>query len=384
MSEIPIQLTRMAVAATQEPLPPVLFAGPLPPAVGGMATIIGDLAQSSLAGRVDLRQFNTGKTTPPGRPLWRGIWARLTLLGRWWQAVGAVPRPLVHIHTCSGFSYFMDSVLLWLASWRGCVTVLHIHGARFDEFLAGLPPPLKWFAQGVARRADRVVVLSPEWREKLAGPLKGARLTIVRNGVPPAVPEAEAATPHERFTLLFLGNLSRRKGVLELVEALSGLPENVHLDLAGGEDDIGIAREIEALAAARGLQARVKLLGPVRGPAKQACWRAADAFVLPSHAEGVPIAMLEAMSAGLPVVATSVGGIPTVIQDRVNGRLVMPGDVAGLHAALAELVADPDLRVALGQAAQRRWRDQFSIEHTVAELLQLYAVLRCEGRPDRT
>ena len=350
-----------------------MLAGPLPPAIGGMSTFIADLAGSRLREAAALELFNTGKSTPEDRSLWQGVRVRTALLARWWQLVGSSPRPIAHVHTCSGFVYFVDATMAAMAKARGCRTILHIHGARFDEFLSGLPKPLRWLACALARRADRVVVLSPEWQGRLAGLLPGAKLAIVHNGVPAALGATELRPPDGIVRLIFLGNLGRRKGVPELVEAVAGLPEHVHLELAGGEEDVGIVEELSAAIHARGLAHRIHLLGPVRGEAKQACWRRADIFVLPSHAEGVPISMLEAMSIGLPVVVTAVGGIPTVIEDGRNGRLVAPGDVTGLRAALAELAADAALRQTFGEAARLRWRENFSIDHTVGELLALYA-----------
>ena len=96
-----------------------------------------------------------------------------------------------------------------------------------------------------------------------------------------------------------------------------------------------------------------------------------DVFALSSEHEGLPIALLEAMATGLPSVATEVGGIPEVLQHGVQGLLVDSGDAAGLTAALAKLVGDPDLRAALGQSARQR-ASAFDIAPVAARTLDLY------------
>jgi glycosyltransferase involved in cell wall biosynthesis len=143
--------------------------------------------------------------------------------------------------------------------------------------------------------------------------------------------------------------------------------------LVGGGAQAG-ERETEEVTAdvvARGFGA--SLVGAKRGDDLKAALRDASIFVLPSHLEGQPIAILEAMAAGLPVVATRVGAVPDVVRDGVEGRLVEPGDRDGLSDALAELIADADARTRLGAAARQRCEERFSIDRLRARLAALYA-----------
>jgi glycosyltransferase involved in cell wall biosynthesis len=120
-----------------------------------------------------------------------------------------------------------------------------------------------------------------------------------------------------------------------------------------------------------GLQASFRFLG-YRADAV-GVMAAGDVFCLPSRNEGLPIALLEAMALGLPVVATAVGGLPTVVRDGVEGRLVPPSDPAALAAGLAE-ARDPGLRASWGQAAARRARD-FDIRPAIQRQQALYEEL---------
>jgi glycosyltransferase involved in cell wall biosynthesis len=353
----------------------VVMAGPLPPTIGGMTTVIDDISRSSLARQVELTLFDTAKRTPPGRSLWRAVRARFALCAAWWTALGGSPRTIAHIHTCSGLSFFLDSVYAALAKLRGVPVVLHVHGARFDAFLDGLAPSRLWLVRQIARRADAVVVLSGEWQQKLRERLPAARLVVIENGVgePSSVPVEKR---DDEILVLFLGNLCRRKGVWDLVASVARLPASVRVVMVGGEEDPGIAAALRAELARLGIGHRVELAGPAVGEEKSRWLARADIFALPSYAEGVPISMLEALASGLPAIVTPVGGIPSVLEDGAHALFVQPGDQDGLVAAVTRLTEDAGLRARLGHAAKRHVEAHYGIESTARKYLRLYATLK--------
>ena len=356
----------------------VVMAGPKLPAVGGMASVMGALEDSSLAERVDLHMFGTGKVTAENRPLWQGIAARIQLQKKWWDAIGIFPRPIAHIHTCSGFTFFLDGILLLLAMFRGARTILHIHGARFDSFLDELSFPALILTRWLTRRADAVIVLSEDWRLRLSARLPGAKLSVVANGVP-AIQGFSKREPVEVPRFLFLGGLCRRKGVHVIIEAVkkSKLPWCV--DLAGGEDEPEYVNLIRQDIVRFGLSDRINLLGPVVGEEKNKLLRKSNGFVLPSLAEGLPMALLEAMAARLPVVVTSVGAMPEVVSEGIEGYVVQAEDSSALSAALDRLAESPQRRIALGEAAGKSFERSFGIEHMVHTLIQVYSKISREA-----
>jgi glycosyltransferase involved in cell wall biosynthesis len=141
-----------------------------------------------------------------------------------------------------------------------------------------------------------------------------------------------------------------------LIAAAERLKRQKHIGsrfvLAGPFDSPAVGLEVRRRIEYAGLTEWVKLIGPVAGEQKAALFRHADGFVLPSYGEGLPISMLEAMSYGLPVVATRVGGIPEVLRDGEAGILVQPGDVEGLCAALNSLCSSGPMRERMGRCGR--------------------------------
>ena len=354
--------------------PAVVMSGPLPPAVGGMASVLAALQASSLAQRVDLQLFETGKTTAPGRPLWQGVITRIKLMLDWWRLFGSKPVPVAHIHTCSGLTFFLDGALLLLSRLRGAPVVMHVHGARFDEFLDGLSAPAAALARWLSRRASVVVVLSPAWQERLALRWPGVRLMVLANGVSmPAVAHAVACPEKPRF--VFLGNLGRRKGVHLLLEAAALAREPWVVVLAGGEEEPGFMQWTRDEITRQSLGHRLEVLGPVVGNAKIDLLAGAQGFVLPSLAEGLPMALLEAMDMGLPVVVSAVGAMPEVVRHGLEGHVVPADDAAALAAALDAMARSPEQRQRQGAAAAERCRSLYGIERMVESVLGIYAEL---------
>jgi len=180
---------------------------------------------------------------------------------------------------------------------------------------------------------------------------------------------AELGTPADRPVIVCVGRLVAEKGIPELIAAMREVDaelwvigERLESDHAGGIDD--------ALAAARDdavLGARVRLLG-YRADVPDLL-RAADVYTLPSHREGMPRSIIEAMLTGLPVVATDIRGSREEVVDRETGALVSVGEPTALAAALNRLVGDVDLRARQGAAGLARARERYDERTVVARQL---------------
>jgi glycosyltransferase involved in cell wall biosynthesis len=327
---------------------------------------------------VDLRLFETGKTTAAERSLWQGVQTRLGLMWRWWRLFAVQPRPIAHIHTCSGFTFFLDGLLLLLCRWRRAPVLLHIHGARFDAFLDSLNPLMRACARWLGGLAHTVIVLSPEWLERMRERWPSARLVVVANGVAAESAARGVEEGGDRPGFVFLGNLGHRKGVPQILDAAALARHAWHLKLAGGEEDPGFLAWTREEIRRRGLTDRLQVLGPVVGAAKADLLAQAQGFVLPSLAEGLPMALLEAMAAGLPAVVSAAGAMPEVVRDGRDGLVVPVADAAALAAALDRLAGDASLRGHLGHSAARRCNELYGIDRMAAALCEVYTRVQAE------
>lgn len=283
---------------------------------------------------------------------------------------------LLHIHMACYGSALRKPLLALVATALGVPTVMHLHGADFDDYCRALPPRRRRWLVAMLRRCDRVVVIGTHWRrfaiEELG--LDPASVTLIHNGVPSGPPPARKAVAGAPARLLMLGELGHRKGTSELVQALAR-PELCRRHWAAtlaGNGEVGTYRhQVQAL----GLADRVGLPGWVGADEVRALLAEADLLLLPSRQEGLPVAILEAMAAGVAVIATPVGAIPDAIIDGETGLLVPPGDVPALARAIATLLDDPALRARLAANARARFAERFSIDRTADAVASLYREL---------
>lgn len=206
----------------------------------------------------------------------------------------------------------------------------------------------------------------------------GLRPVVVRYGLPADQPPPSVPRSRHGCTLLAVGRLERQKGFDVLIDAIARATAggaDLRVDICGEGSQAG---SLQARIERCGAGERISLLGQ-RDDVPQLMLEA-DALVHPARWEGFGLVLLEAMRAGLPVIATSVGAIPEVVADGETGLLVEPDDAAGLAAALAGIASDDQLLARLGAAGHRRLRDAFSPEHTARATSDVYDdAIRCRG-----
>ncbi|HEU4373063.1 MAG TPA: glycosyltransferase, partial [Telluria sp.] len=312
---------RIAVASA-----PVLMIGTDPDGKGGIASMVRVLAADGLFERESVRYLVSHRE---GSRAGKAV-AALLAFG---EAASAClfDRPaVVHVHSASRASFARKSILLLLARAAGCRTIFHLHGAEFDRFAgAESGAPMRWWIRYTLERSSAVIALSDSWAGFLRGLAPAARVVVVPNSVPLPAP---ARDEEQAGRILVLGRADAGKGVFELLSAVAALAPafpRIHLVIGG----VGELEKIRARVAELGIGAHVTLAGWLDDAAKADELARAQIFCLPSHAEGLPMAMLEAMAAARAVVASAVGGIPEAIADGDNGLLIAPRDVPALTAA---------------------------------------------------
>jgi glycosyltransferase involved in cell wall biosynthesis len=251
----------------------------------------------------------------------------------------------LHADVCHAFGFTCYTIVLPLA-WAAGVPV-RVNGRR------GVPPPsptgIRRVALELAGRLSSSVYIcnsqagARELRRKEAVP--ACRIFVIPNsvGIPRAIADAGCQPPEGAV----IANLVHYKGHADLIEALARLQSPPRMCFIGdGPERAALVRLLHA----RGLEHAVEFAGTV--PEARRLLPSYQFAVLPSHKEGLPNAVLEAMAAGLPVIATAVGGVPEIVTEGVTGMLVPPHAPRELANAITRLINDPRLRVRLGTAGR--------------------------------
>ncbi len=312
----------------------------------------------------------------------RGVRGRLYNLVYFAEAVVLArhlkARGITHLH--DHIAMASCTVAMLASAVSGIPFSFTLHGP--DIFFA----PGHWRLDEKIARARFVACISHFCRSQamlFSRPQDWEKLHIVHCGIHPARYRAGDGRTGDR--LLFVGRLAAVKGLLVLLDALAAARTtrpDLRLTLVGDGPDRPM---LEARVRAMGLDAAVTFAGYKAQDEVAAALQAADALVLPSFAEGVPVVLMEAMAAELPVVATQVGGVGELVTDGETGLLVPPGDCAALANALLRVMTDEALRQRMGKAGRARVTAQFDVTDQAARLARLFgsAVPGIGGESDR-
>jgi glycosyltransferase involved in cell wall biosynthesis len=274
--------------------------------------------------------------------------------GRFWRYLRKHNFSIVHQH------FGARSVRRLIKATSQARLIVHLHGG-IDEASSVHDIPI------AVRGAD--VIIAPS--RSVALQVVQLNPVLVYAGV--HTPDKRAGVLRSGPELIVIGTACRLvplKGVLELLQAMAVLlPEfpNLRLEIAGRGPQQG---DLEREACLIGLTDHIRFLGWQRD--LRPVLRSWDIFALPSLDEAFPLVVLDAMSEGLPVVGTSVGGLPELIEDGRTGFLVPPRDSAALARQLRRLVLEPELRWAQGVAGRESARNRFSVDRMVAQIEEIY------------
>jgi glycosyltransferase involved in cell wall biosynthesis len=343
---------------------------------GGMVTSCLALMESSFPRRVDLTLLDSTQISNPVPPLLvRAARAAWRLLRYVWKFERRRPDAVL-LFVALGASIVEKGVMAWYARLRGVPAVMFPRGGSIVDDCR-LSAFTRTWARCSFGGARQIICQSELWR-RFAIEVLGfapANVAVVRNWTASrallALGAARAADSHSPVRLLFVGWLERDKGIFELLEAARLLVSSGRqfvLDVAG---DGSAAPEARAMIARHGLGAVVRLRSWLAEAELEEALRQSDVLVLPSWAEGLPNAMVEAMAARLAVVVTHVGAVPEVVADRRSAMLVEPRNPESLAAALAAILDDPQLRQEIAAEGFRIAARDFEVEHAVDRLLEL-------------
>lgn len=366
-------------------LPKVFLVGPGPGQLGGISSVMSYLqAQAQGRGSYDLQFVETMKDGRWSLVSFASAVTRLSfamvkcrLLG---QAV------VVHLNVSVRGSTYRKWFVAQICRMFATPYVVHLHGGRYRTFFFGSRPVVQRAIFALFQKSSRLIVLGSAWRQFAIEHLHvdGANVVVIPNGTP-ELPES-FRRPTERVEgnlvrIVFSGRLDEKKGLTDLLAAADILymeTQDFEIVLLGDSRDPSLLRAVESrpYCHVKGWLPHDEVVEQLSG---------ADIFTLPSHDEGLPMAMLEAMSLGLPLVVTAVGAIPDVVVDGQEGYLIEPRDIDRLYESLKQLVSNKYLRDRMGQAAYDKWQDALGAERMTQRIFSQWeaALAASRGRSDQ-
>ena len=350
----------------------ILFIATFPPPIHGSAMVSQQIKDSKLINDAfDGDYVNLGTSRKMEEIGKGGVWLNLKKLGRFagsfLKTFGLL---LTHRYdlcycaiTCHGSGFLKDAPFVLLCKMFSRKIVIHQHNKGLAKDVDR--PVYRWLLPMVYRNV-KVILLSWHLYPDIEKVVDRKDVLVCPNGIKPTVDSNFKREPNAVPHILFLSNLLIDKGVLVLLDALKILKDkgcSFVCDFVGSEtkdiDAVRFANEVEK----RGLNSIAVYHGRKYGKEKDAYFKQADIFVLPSFNEAFPLVNIEAMEYKLPIVSTNVGGIPDEVKDGDSGFVVEPKDTNALADAICKLIGDAQLRRKMGDKAYALFRDNFTQEH---------------------
>ena len=354
--------------------------------MSGIGTYYQTLLGSSLPKYVNLRFIDTSARRRSGSET--GRWSFSNVLSAMGDCVrfaraAFIHRPeICHIATTYGLSFLKHSVCVLVARLLGSKVLLHPH-CSFYFLYERRGKVWQWYVRNLLGLCQGVVVLSKEW-QKLTEVVPNCPIYYLPNAidlqsyVDVGTEKTESRNEKLCLQVLYLGHLGKEKGSFDLIEAAKivlAQERGIVFDLVGLEQVPGDMERLKTQVMEAGLETLIHVQPAVTGTEKINLFRSADIFVYPSYHEGMPMAVIEAMACGLPIVATQVGGLPDLVCPGLNGMLVPAGEPNQLANAIHQLVADPQTRHSMQVESLRLAKEKFDVEKLVVRLLDIYQSL---------
>jgi len=372
----------------------VLLIGPVPPPVGGIAFYVQDLLNSQLE-NVEFEVFNTSLPSwiapfdREGKMMYsaileKGIWGAVKMFG--YVTVSYIilfgkliySRPdIVQVFPSSYWGYWRHWFYLLMSKPFVPNTILHVLNA-IDIFYENVGRLQKFIIKQSLNSANLYLLQSyglAKWVEqysqrKVVGIFNGIHLDII----PSDQAKFVSFSNKEALVGITIGKLGTTKGTYDILGAIANIKadnEIVNWIFVGGGD----IDTFQRIANDYGITEQVAFCGSVADKTKWQLLMGADFFCLPSYEEGQPISIIEAMAVGLPIISSEVGSIPEIIEDGVNGFIIVPGDQQALAHSVQKLCRDTFIRQQMRENSARFSQERHDIRQLFEKLGDIYTEL---------
>lgn len=277
---------------------------------------------------------------------------------------------VVHIHMSYKGSFMRANAIHKLCKKYNVPDIIHLHGSEFQKWYDSEKKGMQKKIRAMMTECAALLVLGDKWNKIARNIEPQTNTVIVRNTISVPDETVKWKTPCQ---FLFMGVLIKRKGVDDLLEAIKLLKKNGGLDnykfvIAGtGSEE----QSLKQMCSYWELNSYVEFVGWADDDKKEKLFRESQIMILPSYNEGLPVAILEAISYGMPVIATNVGDISSAVKDHKNGILIKPGDIKALSKAIVE-VGKQSTFEQYSKESKKTAKDVFSDELYYSQLAKLY------------
>ena len=281
---------------------------------------------------------------------------------------------IIHLHGASRGSFYRKYYYFFISKKIFNKKVIyHIHGGEFHLFIKESSEFLIKHINIMIYKSDIIIVLSDWWVDYFKNQFPDKKITKLYNSVP-IQSFINRSSPSKKVSFLFLGLISKNKGcyeILEVAERLLLQKFDFEINIAGN----GETEKLCKIISEKNLSKVVNYLGWVSGDKKNEIFQNNNVYLLPSKNEGLPVSILEAMSFGLPVISTNVGGIPEMIEENKSGFIIEPGDLNALEEKMLFFINNKNRIHEMGNISKTIVDYKFSNEIIEKQLTKLYCEL---------
>ncbi|HMS40965.1 MAG TPA: glycosyltransferase family 4 protein [Pyrinomonadaceae bacterium] len=331
---------------------------------GGITTLISEILKLPLKNHFEFIYVES-QAEDFGR--FRKAFLALTAIFSFlWKCLFARPK-LVYVHLGSNASLYREAVFIFLAKLLRKRVIGHFHAGDVENYYPFQSKIGQKLIRSGLNLCDGLIAVSNESARQLREITPNAKISIIPNAIDVTDFDFKTEKKSENFVrLLFVGAIGKLKGERDLIKALTILRDkNLNLKVSflgyGAESLKSYCDELK-------ITDFIEFLGAVSLKERLGFFEKADIFVLPTYAEAMPMSVIEAMAAGLPVISTNVGGIPELVEDGENGFLFECGDVSVLAEKILLLAEDKNLRQKFGKKAREKARKEFDFNQYTEKL----------------
>ena len=361
----------------------ILMLGPEPPPFGGVVSVMNEIMGSPLADRYEFEIFPTSGGSQPSDEGFTATYARkFRRFARFFLKVARGKYALIHLHTSQRLRGTMLYVLL--ARLAGTRVIVQIHHSHWNHVLVHGSRFTKLIVRMCLTCTSKILVMNESWLAAFADLGIRTNVTLVRNFLSPhSRPGAEEirkacdelGLAQRNFVVLTVAAVAREKGAYDTLDAVPSLvksDDTIRFLFVGGGLRPGDESRFRDAIVEKGLDKWVLVTGEVSRDRVPVFLALADLFLLPSHAESMPISVLEAMRDGLAIIATRVGSIPKMVQDGTSGLFIPVGSPEDIAQAVLRLRQEEAERLRLGAAGRHDFEEKFQASSALKELESIY------------